>query len=191
MKTYSVKKRWNNSALNVKERPLENIYAQCMELLDYSFPKEELFPGWALRLWAACKGNQWLAYYDENTFVGSSFCFSTEDTVFLLYLAVVETCRCGGYESKIINSIKKQYKDKDIVLCTEPCNQEVENFRQRCRRLAFYKRNGFVETGYFLKNHDDPYDILAYSYGEFSPRKGHKAVARMAFGIAAPKFEAY
>ena len=81
---------------------------------------------------------------------------------FLLYFAVDESKRNKGYGSAILDSIRKRYEGKDVVLLIESLHEECDNMDIRIRRKGFYLRNGFRDTGLIQSScgGEANYDIL-------------------------------
>ena len=71
--------------------------------------------------------------------------------IFIMFLAVDESLRTKGYGSAILKEIKNRYPDKKIMVSIEPCNDSAPDIEVRKRRKAFYRKNGYGETGYIIK----------------------------------------
>ena len=71
--------------------------------------------------------------------------------IFIMFLAVDESLRTKGYGSAILKEIKNRYPDKKIMVSIEPCNDSAPDIEVRKRRKAFYRKNGYGETGYMIK----------------------------------------
>lgn len=71
--------------------------------------------------------------------------------IFIMFLAVDESLRTKGYGSAILKEIKNRYPDKKIMVSIEPCNDSAPDIEVRKRRKAFYRKNGYSETGYMIK----------------------------------------
>ncbi|MDO4537289.1 MAG: hypothetical protein Q4B54_03935 [Coriobacteriales bacterium] len=50
-----------------------------------------------------------------------------------------------------MQALKERYGDKAIVFDYESVFEECDNMAQRERRRAFYLRNGYLETGWFVR----------------------------------------
>jgi len=86
--------------------------------------------------------------------------------VFIMFLAVDEKLRSKGYGSAILHEIQKIYPDKKITISIEPCDDKAPDIALRKRRKAFYMRNGYIETGYFMKLNGVMQEIIITN-GEF------------------------
>ena len=71
--------------------------------------------------------------------------------IFIMFLAVDESLRTKGYGSAILKEIKNRYPDKKIMVSIEPCDDSAPDIEVRKRRKAFYRKNGYGETGYMIK----------------------------------------
>ena len=67
-------------------------------------------------------------------------------TVFVLYLAINAKIQSKGYGSEIIKWLKEYAGQRTIVLNVEPIDDTAINAQQRQKRIAFYKKQGIVET---------------------------------------------
>lgn len=71
--------------------------------------------------------------------------------IFIMFLAVDESLCTKGYGSAILKEIKNRYPDKKIMVSIEPCDDSAPDIEVRKRRKAFYRKNGYSETGYMIK----------------------------------------
>lgn len=70
-----------------------------------------------------------------------------QELTFVLYLAVDQAVRSGGYGREILQNISQTYPEQTIVLDIEALDSSAENAEQRQKRREFYVRNGFHSTG--------------------------------------------
>lgn len=155
-------------------------YDRIMKMVLSTFPKEDLFPLWYLRLLTHRKGIDFTAYYDGDLFCGFTFTVKTQGMLYLLYLAVNPEIRSKGYGSVILQQLKSENADMTISLDVEPPDSSAENSVQRERRLSFYSRNGFYVTHLMLRDNGGSYLVLACG-GEFSEKAYRKAIRRLFF----------
>lgn len=140
----------------------ESIY-EVKKLYKQSFPKNEQFPFWLL-LWKARKKNiDFLAFYDNEEFVGFTYLITQEDLTYILYLAVATTTRSKGYGSKILNLLKEMFVENRIMLNIESPDVKSDNLQQRQKRKAFYYKNEFLQTCFSFKYAKEVYDALGYN----------------------------
>lgn len=162
-------------------------YGAIIDLIDRSFPENEKYPLWLIRLWGIIPTNDFWAFYDKGVFVGVMLNFRTKDAVFVLYLVVNDQVRSSGYGSGIIQWTKSYYGNKCIILNVEPPDENAENNEQRLRRIRFYEKNGFHKTEYQITEGNDSYLVL--STNNFTPKKFYSVVGKMSFGFYAPKLK--
>lgn len=113
-----------------------------------AFPKEERLPWWLLRLNALRRGIDLTAWVEGDRFCGFTASVTVEKLHFLLFFAVAEECRGQGCGSAILSVLKNTYQT--VVLNVEPLLPQAENLAQRRRRFAFYEKNGFFDTGFYV-----------------------------------------
>lgn len=63
--------------------------------------------------------------------------------VHINYIAVEKKCRSKGYGSLILSKIKEMFNNKPIVVDIEELDEKSDNCKEKIRRKAFYKKNGF------------------------------------------------
>ena len=130
--------------------------------------------------------NFW-AYYDDETFCGMIYVVDSKETLFILYLAVPSELRSQGYGAKIVEDVRKQFGEKNVVLHVEDPTEVEDKKRkeERIRRIKFYERLGFTDTGYRIKSDTTTFFLIStegefristymdlmkeYSYGEYTP----------------------
>lgn len=161
-------------------------YKLYKALQQKAFPKEEQYPFWILRLMALRKGIDYLAHYDKNLFCGISYTSSTDNMMYILYLAVNDENRSKGYGTRILNKLKEIGAGREITLNVEPLDETADNYIQRVRRMEFYNRNGFHDTGYRLLDVTGEYAILSTAY-EFSSKEYKKAISKIGMNLYKPK----
>lgn len=121
---------------------------QAKALYLTAFPKEERLPWWVLRLNALRKGIDLTGWAEGEKLCGFTASVTVEDLHFLLFFAISEDLRGKGYGSSILQMLQKQHNT--VVLNVELLDPTAENYEQRKRRFAFYRRNGFVDTFYHV-----------------------------------------
>ncbi len=124
-------------------------YNQIGEFMKRVFPKEELMPMWLIVFASKFKKYDFNAYYDQDgTFIGILFTIDSKDTLFVFYLAVNDKIHSKGYGSLLLKQLVDKYQTKYISLFIETLDPNSSNYNQRVKRLTFYKRNGFYESGF-------------------------------------------
>ncbi len=128
-------------------KKLDN-YKEICDFMKRVFPKEELMPMWFIRLLTLKKDYDFKVYYDNDLFVGILFTINSKDTLFVFYLAVNDKIHSKGYGSKLLQLLLDKQPEKSVTLFIETMkDKNAKNYDQRVKRLAFYERNGFVNTG--------------------------------------------
>lgn len=174
--------------LNVSSKLKE--YQEIKSLLCRAFPKDEQTPMWMLRILALRKSMDFSAYYDGETFCGISYTVSTDDLVFVLYLAVNDNIRSKGYGSAILQCMKQKYASKVIALNIEPLEPDADNYAQRIRRFEFYAKNGFTDTGCQISDGRCKYQILATTDQFQTVIAEYKAaIKKLSFGLRSPEIK--
>ncbi len=156
-------------------------YRDCKGLLMQAFPREERYPMWLLSLLTVRKWVDFRAFYDKDAFCGLLYTAQTQRMIFVLYLAVNDQIHSKGYGSAILSWLRENTPQKEIVLHIEPVDEEAEDLPQRLRRLDFYKRNGFHETGAFLRDRKERYALLSTT-PHFSRTEYLRLMKRFSFG---------
>lgn len=149
-------------------------YEEIASLMKRAFPKEELFPLCLLRLFSYEKKCNFTAYFPDDNFVGKfvglSYTVESNETLFVVYLAVHDSIQSQGYGSKILENLKQKYKNKSVTLFIETMDttaEKADNYAQRVKRLAFYEKNGFTHLGISAGGKEPFVDILSTD-SEFS-----------------------
>ena len=150
-------------AKSKRKREIKEVYLS-------SFPKEERMP-FSLMLMMSCLWNtDFLAFYDGDTLCGFVYLASIRKLTFLMFFAVAESLRSQGYGSRILEELQARKEDHKIVVSIEPCDGTAEDMEQRIRRKRFYQKNGYAETGYFMKLAGQKQEILIKN-GVFSKKE--------------------
>lgn len=163
-------------------------YKEVKRLYLSAFPEAERFPLSALRFLALRKDVDFLSYYEDDNFCGFTFSFAYKEILFVLYFAVNDKIRSKGYGSEILAKLGQEAMGKTIVLNVEKPDDYAENAEQRQRRLKFYMKNGYSDTGYIMKEKDGDYLILSTSR-EFNPNELSEALKHLSFGLYNVKIE--
>ena len=116
-----------------------------------AFPKNERMPFFMMILMSKLWNTQFLSFYDGDIPCGFIYFAVNRKMIFIMFLAVDESLRTKGYGSDILKEIKNRYPDKKIMVFIEPCDDSAPDIEVRKRRKAFYRKNGYSETGYMIK----------------------------------------
>lgn len=153
---------------------------QARVLYRTAFPKEERLPWWLLRLNERRRGIDLTAFLDGDTFCGFTASVTVEDLHFLLFFAIDDVQRGTGYGSAILQMLQKRHKT--LVLNVECLDPEAENYDQRKRRFAFYQRNGFADTYYYVWEVGGKFRVLS-TEPELDVPQYKKIFKKLTFGL--------
>lgn len=92
-----------------------------------------------------------LAFYDGNTLCGFVYTATMKKLTFLMFFAVPQQLQSMGYGSRILSQLQAMCGSRKLIVSIEPCVDAANNIAQRLRRKRFYCKNGYGETGYFMK----------------------------------------
>ncbi|WP_461176695.1 GNAT family N-acetyltransferase [Virgibacillus ainsalahensis] len=124
------------------------------------FPKYERLPFWLLIYKSKKKNSDFYAIYDDSEYVGLLYLTYYKDIVYVFYLAIDPSQQSKGYGSKILQYLRKIYKDKRLLLNIEKVDSSADNYEQRFKRKRFYEKNGFKNTNFEIEKKDIVYEIL-------------------------------
>lgn len=158
---------------------------EIRELYTTAFPKEERLPFFALRLLSARRKCGVTAYYVDGVFAGFTYDAIAGDILYLMFFAVSDKLRGKGYGSAILSYLKKENKGKAIVLNIEPLDEKAENYEERCRRMRFYQKNGFFDTGCDIDEVGGTFRVLS-TKKELDPSAYLAVFKKISFGIWRP-----
>lgn len=126
-----------------------------------SFPPEERIPYENLERTFGRGGE--LRVFTDEAFVGFSYTFEHDGSVFLVYIATDPSLRGRGYGAEMLESIRDSKPGRRIFLVLEGVYGTPEEAELRLRRRNFYLRNGCRETGCRLLSDDVMLDSLGVS----------------------------
>ena len=112
------------------KRQIKNLYKSA-------FPKEERAPLFLLFKKAEAGKALFYAVLEDNEFIGLVYIITTKKLAYIFFLAVEEENRSKGYGSKILESVKKMYPEKTVILEIE--DTEKEDAEKQC--IIFFSRS--------------------------------------------------
>lgn len=130
------------------------------ELYLNAFPRNERISLSILLRKSRKASSEFLAYYDEGSFVGFTYVHSSRGIAYVLYLAVNTKIQSKGYGSRILTSLDAQYPVERMVLEIEELDESASNFEQRKKRKMFYLKNGFEPSGLKAIEKEVTYEVL-------------------------------
>lgn len=162
-----------------RKKDVKQIYANA-------FPKEERMPFSMMIAMSYLWNTEFLSYYDGDILCGLIYFATIGRQTFVMFFAVDEKLRSRGYGSQILDCVQKAYPKNKIIISIEPCcDKSADELEVRIRRKDFYLRNGYKETGYFMKLGTTQEIII--KNGEFSKRKFRMFFALYSFLTMYPK----
>ena len=153
---------------------------QVKRLFITAFPREERPPLWLLTRRCRQGKARFSAVVDDGRFVGLTYIIGNESVKTLMFLAIDEEARDGGYGSEILRQVRKRYPGVKIFLNIEPLDENAPNYEQRCRRKAFYERNGLTCLDYQVREAGVTYEMM--TYGEYVSRQEYEDVMILMYG---------
>ena len=136
--------RLDITKVKLRSRNIKRIYFDA-------FPKNERMPFFMMILMSKLWNTQFLSFYDGDIPCVFIYFAVNRKMIFIMFLAVDESLCTKGYGSAILKEIKNRYADKKIMVSIEPCNDSAPDIEVRKRHKAFYRKNGYSETGYMIK----------------------------------------
>ena len=173
--------------MNITSRSVGRLNAAAVkDIYLRSFPDEERLPWWVLRLLSMKREVDFVAYYDGDELCGFTYGATVGNIIFIMFLAVKEDARGRGYGSGILQYIKSTSPEKSIMLNVEMLDTDAPNYAERVKRLEFYAKNGFTDTGHNIDEVGGTFRILSTA-GEFD-RDGYMRVFEaISFGLWHPR----
>lgn len=173
--------------MRLDKKPLSKVpdVAALRRLYHTAFPKEEQMPWWVLRLVSLRRDMGVEGFYEGNLLRGFTYSVATEDVLFLLFFAVSDECRGQGWGSTILTQLKEEYPGRTIVLNVELLDPKAENYDQRLRRMRFYKKNGFFDTGFDIDEVGGTFRVLA-TREQLDVHAYLRAFAKLSYGFWKP-----
>lgn len=159
--------------------------AALRQVYHTAFPKEEQMPWWLLRLISLRRDMGVFGFYEGDRLRGLTVLVATEEVLFLLFLAIPEECRGQGWGSTILQQLKEEYPGRTILLNVERLDPMAENYDQRLLRMAFYKKNGFFDTGFDIDEVGGTFRVLG-TKPRLDVAAYWKVFAKLSFGLWKP-----
>ena len=152
--------------------------ARVQALSVEAFPPHERVPAEEfLRLAREGMLDFW-ALRHHGEFTGYMSVLPYKNMAYLSFLAI-ESCRRGrGLGSAALRALHKHYSGHLHVVDLEPLDTSAANSEQRIRRRAFYLKNGYRPTGWFLSYAAGTFEILCAG-GEFDISSFRELLSRL------------
>ena len=137
-------------------------YKKFKALYNKAFPVYERYPIFILSWRSKSENIKFYNIYDEDLWIGFNYLVIGENIVMVQYLAVDTIVRSKGYGGKIIEKIYDIYTGKTIALGIERPDENSKDNENRIRRKRFYLNNGFIDSGYYIKQKPVPFELLIH-----------------------------
>lgn len=140
----------NLRIMGISLRPVEpssDDYEYVADLYEFSFPPVERERIENIMKVSRTDFGHLSVVLDDDERIGFLYILTHRDLVYIYYLAVDPGLRGRGYGSQILSMVKKEHPGCRFTLSCEAPDETAENNEQRLERIAFYERNGFVDTG--------------------------------------------
>ena len=154
--------------MNTKQIIATDADEKIKQLYETAFPEGEQIPWEDLMRLVGEMPLDFIAYYDEEEFIGFTIVYPRKSFNWFWYFAVLEELRGKGYGQQILTQLIEQYKGQTFVLDMESPTQVCENIDQRQRRHDFYLRNGFRDTNVYRTYNDITMTIMMIGPGTFT-----------------------
>jgi len=138
------------------------IKSKIKQLFSNSFSRKEIIPLWYLLLKAKKPNIDFLAFYDQEKFIGLAYLIKHKEVIYVLYLAIEPEERSKGYGSKVLDLLKSLNNDSKIFLTIDGINLDAKDYKKRCQRKKFYKDNDFIDAKLLLKIGKNTLETMAY-----------------------------
>lgn len=174
--------------MTITSKPINNApnKAEIKALYHIAFPKEERLPWHLLRFLPALKRSNLTAYYDGAAFCGFTFTATEGDVLYVMFFAVDSEVRGQGYGCAILAYLKQNNPGKTILLNVELLDETAPNYDQRIKRMAFYKKNGFCDTGFNIREVGGVFRVLS-STGKIDVDAYQKVFLKLSYGFWRPE----
>lgn len=139
--------------MNLRFKPVccgGSRYRQVRSLYRQAFPEAEQLPLWLLTMLAWRRDVDFYAVCDGDDCCGLLYLLRDGDHTLIFYFAVRADLRSRGYGAQILAWVRG--RSRTVSLIMESMREPCDNAEQRLRRRDFYLRNGFQDTGYYMKS---------------------------------------
>lgn len=150
--------------MDLKVEPVvENgpFWSDVGRLAREAFPPGEYFPPRKLMRMARADDFDFWKILDGSAFVGFMVVKTYDDLAYLFFLDIDPSHRSKGYGARALALLRTLYPQKRLILDFEMLDETAANNEQRKKRRAFYLRNGFQETGWFISYNNIDFEIVS------------------------------
>lgn len=166
--------------MSIKFVPASDYPTEIKTLYKSAFPKEEQAPFHLLLKRVKQGVADFYAVVDDGDFVGLTLLTGIDDIVTLFFFAIDDDLRGHGYGTEVLTALKEKYDGKRLFICVEPIEKDAPNYKQRVKRKSFYRKNGFKDMPFQVKEAGVTYDIM--TVGGDIDFKDYERVTKRFFG---------
>lgn len=178
----AAKIRWQAGDMELTFTGIEKYRKQVKRLFVTAFPREERPPMWLLERRCRQGRAEFYAAVCDERFVGLAYVVGDDRVKTLMFLAVDDDARGGGYGTEMLAAVHERYRDVKLFLNIEPLDEAAPNYEQRCRRKAFYERNGMSLLDYQVREAGVTYEMM--TFGEYVTKEEYAEAMRVLYGKA-------
>ena len=151
--------------MSIKFNPLSKYdvnYSNVIALYKEAFTTVRRVPSWILKCMMKKGKKGFSVLYENDTWIGLIYITEYKDIIFVHFFAISASQRSMGYGSKVVDAMKNNYAKNRIVLNIEELVEQSDNYPQRVKRKAFYEKNGFISSGYIVKEPEERLEMLVF-----------------------------
>lgn len=177
--------------MNIEELTLPEVRDVYRHQLKYDFPDNERKP--LSRIEKSMKNGQYLCYGIRNgtDILAYAFLVVINDEYLVDYFAVREEARGTGIGSSFLKELVSSHLQKASCVLLEVDDpdsaKDAEERKTHERRLSFYLKNGWHDTGARAQTFDVNFMILEFPTGDPHTREISEAVYARIYSAILPK----
>jgi len=137
-------------------------YLEVIDLYKEAFPEAQRIPKWFLKFKLRNGKSGFNILYAHDEWVGLIYTIEYRDILFIQFIAISKSHRSKGFGSKVLDSLKEIHSGKRIALNIEVIDEQASNYQQRLRRKGFYEKNGFLSSGFNVKEPGEDLEMLIF-----------------------------
>ncbi len=166
------------------------VFLESRACLKLRYPKNELLPSWYLTLLRLFKLSRQLVFYLDDLFIGTCLYIPYKDSMYIVYFSIPNELVNEGYGAIVNYELSRLYLDKTIFLDFRTISTSDKRFKDNINLSNYYRKLGFMDTGYYLNENNRHFKILA-NQKDFSITNYEKAFTCLSFGLYKPKITTY
>ena len=144
---------------NIRKGSPEAAFANA--LFEEAFPQIERVD---FDLLPDCAENgkaDFFAFSDGASPIGFAFVLLPGCYAYVLFYAIDGRFRDRGYGAAILKKLKEHYEGRPLILDVEPPDDTAANSAQRVSRYRFYRKNGFFDLGFEMRDRTGRFRLLS------------------------------